>query len=115
MFKLPEVDITEPNKEELSKTIVDALENVGFFLLENVNGIDFDMLLKCCKWFFHLPQYQKNKLLKKLWNKENNNVFRGYFPVIPDHPSRKEGFEFSEDVQKDDPTVAPAFNSKSFF
>lgn len=73
---------------------MDALENVGFLSVENVEGLDYDTLFMCCKWFFNQPFKQKRPLLRKQWNPDNKNMFRGYFPVIEGEPSRKEGFEF---------------------
>jgi hypothetical protein len=69
-----------------------------------VEGLDYDKLYKCCEWFFGLPYEKKKNIIKSAWNPENSNLYRGYFPVIDENPSRKEGFEFARDI---DPSVAP--------
>lgn len=108
-FEMPIVDMAKANshREELGRTVVNALENTGFLFLENVPGVDFDKLYSCCRWFFHQPEDVKKGLLRKFWNPENPNIYRGYFPVGKDEPSRKEGFEFGRDIEADDPEVAP--------
>ena len=69
-----------------------------------MEGLDYDKLYKCCEWFFGLPYEKKKNIIKSAWNPENSNLYRGYFPVIDENPSRKEGFEFARDI---DPSVAP--------
>lgn len=107
-FKLPIVDLSKAksDRQEVAKTVVDGLENVGFLFIDNAQGVDHDQIYKCCKWFFGLPHEEKKKLLRQIWNPESKNVYRGYFPVGNREPSRKEGFEFGRDVDLDDPTIA---------
>lgn len=69
-----------------------------------MEGLDYDKLYKCCEWFFGLPYEKKKNIIKSAWNPENSNLYRGYFPVVNENPSRKEGFEFGRDI---DPSVAP--------
>lgn len=61
MAELPIIDLSKSktHRSELGKEIVHALENVGFLFIENVDGLDFDMLYKSCKWFFKLPMDTK--------------------------------------------------------
>ncbi|XP_069128058.1 uncharacterized protein [Argopecten irradians] len=108
-FKLPIVDLSKArtDREALAKVIVDALENTGFLFIDNIEGLDFDLWYQCCEWFFKQPEECKKKLLRNFWNPESKNVYRGYFPVLPNEPSRKEGFEFARDVPPNDPTVKP--------
>lgn len=108
-FKLPIIDLTraESDRHELAKEVVDVLENTGFLYIDGVQGIDFGVLLQCCKWFFGKSKKEKDVLLRKHWNPESKNVYRGYFPVVEGEPSRKEGFEFGRDIDPHDPTVKP--------
>jgi len=107
--KLPIVDMSKlkTHREELAKTVLDGLENIGFLFIDNVEGIDFDKLHECCKWFFGQPKEVKEKILRNHWNPNNKNVYRGHFPIVEGEPSRKEGFECARDVRPDDKTVSP--------
>lgn len=108
-YELPIVDLSKArtNRQELAKIVVDALENTGFLFIDNIESVNFDKLYKCCQWFFSQTQEVKDGLLRKIWNSSNSNIYRGYFPVGKDEPSRKEGFEFGKDVDPNDPEVAP--------
>lgn len=107
VIKLPIVDMsmTESDRAGLAKIVVDALENIGFLFIDNVEGLDFDRLFQACQWFFSLPPEKKRKLCRKNWVPENPNIYRGYFPVVEGEPSRKEGFEFGRAVSPDDVQV----------
>jgi len=107
--QLPIIDLSKAkeNRTELAKAVVDALENVGFLYVDNVQGVDYDKLVKCCQWFFSRPSEEKKRLTRQFWEPNNKNVYRGYHPVAENHPSRKEGFEFARDVPADDKTVSP--------
>ncbi|XP_060066223.1 uncharacterized protein LOC132546522 [Ylistrum balloti] len=109
-LELPNIDVSNirTDRVALSKSLVDALENVGFLTVDNVKGLDFDILLKACKWFFSRPYEKKKLLLRKQWAPENSNMFRGYFPVIEGEPSRKEGFEFGPVYPEFDRKTTPA-------
>nr|XP_034322081.1 2-oxoglutarate-dependent dioxygenase citB isoform X1 [Crassostrea gigas] len=109
VIKLPIVDMskTESDRAGLAKIVVDALENIGFLFIDNVEGLDFDRLFQACQWFFSLPPEKKRKLCRKNWVPENPNIYRGYFPVVEGEPSRKEGFEFGRAVSPDDVQVSP--------
>jgi isopenicillin N synthase-like dioxygenase len=109
MAELPIIDLSKSktHRSDLGKEIVHALENVGFLFLENVDGLDFDMLYKSCKWFFKLPMNTKKKLMRNFWNPESKNIYRGYFPVVDGEPSHKEGFECARDVPPGDTSVSP--------
>lgn len=106
--ELPIIDLAKAksNRKELAAKVIHALENIGFLYIDNVEGLNCDLLHKCCEWFFNQPDEVKRKLTRKQWNPENSNVYKGYFPVVPGEPSRKEAFEFSRDVDPKDPTVA---------
>lgn len=105
---LPIIDLskTTTHREELAKEIVNALENVGFLFIENVPDLDFDVLYKCCTWFFKLPKEKKEAIMRNFWAPENKNIYRGYFPVVDGEPSHKEGFECARDVPPGDTSVS---------
>ena len=106
-FELPVIDLSRSDRHELGKIVVNALENTGFLIIDNVKGINFDKLLEACQWFFGQPIEKKHAIMRNFWKKENKNVYRGYFPVVEGEPSRKEGFEFGRDIDPNDPTVKP--------
>lgn len=99
-LNLPVIDLADSKykRKEFAAKIVDSLENIGFLFVDNVPGLDYDKLYQCNQWFFQQPDDVKKRLTRKAWNPENNNVYRGYFPVVPTEPSRKEAFEFAKDV-----------------
>ena len=108
-FALPIIDLSKSktHREELAKQMIDALENIGFLYIDNVEGINFDKMFQCCKWLFDKPMEYKRRIMRNIWAPENKNIYRGYFPVVEGEPSRKEGFEFGRDVPVDDQTVNP--------
>lgn len=108
-FQLPIIDLSKSktNRDELSKQIIEALENVGFLYIDNVEGIDFEKMFRCCKWFFNQPIEKKRKIMRNFWNPDSKNIYRGYFPVVEGEPSRKEGFEFGRDVSIDNKSINP--------
>ena len=106
-LQLPIIDLARTDREALGKEVVNALETSGFLFIDNVKGLEFDKLYESCKWFFNQPVEIKNAIMRNHWNKDNSNVYRGYFPVVEGEPSRKEGFEFGRDVKPNDPTVKP--------
>ena len=111
VIDLPIVDMskTKTDRAGLAKIVVDALENIGFLFIDNVEGLDFDRLFQACKWFFSLPPEKKRVLCRKNWVPENKNIYRGYFPVVEGEPSRKEGFEFGRAVDPNDVQVSSDF------
>ena len=98
-LELPVLDMSRSisNRQETAETLVRALENEGFLSITNVQGLDYDKLFECCKWFFTRPDAVKRSLTTRTFAPENNNRFRGYVPVVPGEPSRKELFEFGID------------------
>ncbi|XP_052238008.1 uncharacterized protein LOC127849329 [Dreissena polymorpha] len=105
---LPIIDFAKAktDRQEQAKKIVEVLESVGFAFIDNVQGINFKGLWDCCQWFFAKPVEFKRKIMRQQWNPENSNIYRGYFPVVPGEPSRKEAFGCGRDVKEDDPTVS---------
>lgn len=107
-FPLPIIDISKSrtDRQKLAKEVIHGLENIGFLYIDNVEGIDYNLLFNICQWFFGLPTETKMKLARKQWNSDNRNVFRGYFPVVKGEPSRKEAFEFGRDISTEDKSVS---------
>ncbi|XP_062617784.1 uncharacterized protein LOC134279407 [Saccostrea cucullata] len=106
-FNLPILNFDEALKDpaEGGNEVVSALESVGFLGIVNIPNFEVGKLKHCCEWFFNRPWEIKKALLKRSFNKENSNVYRGYFPVVENLPSRKEGFEIAADVSPDDTDV----------
>ena len=102
--ELPVIDLHHARKDRITegKKIVQILENIGFASVANVDGYDQDELMKCCEWFFNKPKSFKETIIRKQWNPSNKNIYRGYFPVAEDTPTRVEGFDFGRDVTDQD-------------
>ena len=103
-FRLPIIDFdrAKTDRQAVAEDVLHALENIGFLYIDNIKGIDYEKLMVSCKWLFDLPIEEKHAIMRKFWKDDNPNVYRGYFPVVKDKPSRKEGFEFARDVRPDD-------------
>ncbi|XP_060081089.1 uncharacterized protein LOC132560443 [Ylistrum balloti] len=106
---VPVVDLSRSRTHRLEEAmnVVNGLEKVGFLFVDNIRNYYPDQLMTCCKWFFHQEAAVKNDITKKIWNRNNNNIYRGYFPVIENQASRKEGFEFAKDIDWSSATVSP--------
>ena len=106
---LPLMDMTRAmtDREAFAKDLVKAMSSIGFLLLENVEGVNPDRLLKACQWFFTQPLEKKFEVTRKRWNKNSKNVYRGYFPTgeDPKNSSHKEAFECGVTLPPDDPDV----------
>ena len=87
---IPTIDISlllnnsfnKDNAFKVIKQIEKACINVGFFQIVG-HGIDIKEIKSLCKIgnkFFNSPKHIKNRLGPKKWNKNNRNVYRGYFP-----------------------------------
>ncbi|XP_069132125.1 uncharacterized protein [Argopecten irradians] len=100
MNTIPVVDLSRfgTHQAEEASIVVKGLEKVGFLYVDNVDGYNSAKLEECCKWFFGQPTEVKDPITKKIWNKNNRNVYRGYFPIIENQTNRKEGFEFGKDI-----------------
>lgn len=105
-FDIPVLDFEEAlrNPGPGGESVVSALQGAGFMGLVNIPGFNVDKLRQCCQWFFSQSWEVKSSLMKKSFNSKSRNVYRGYFPVLENSPSRKEGFEIGADIPADIPT-----------
>ena len=69
------------------------MSTVGFCLVTNVEGHSEEELLKANKAFHALPIDVKMKMAPKHLNKNNKNIYHGYFPFIEGDPSHKEFYD----------------------
>ena len=87
---IPTVDISSLLKSNfnslLAKNTIKKIEkaciDVGFFQVTG-HGIDIKEINNICEIgnkFFNSSEKNKNKLTPKKWNKQNKNIYRGYFP-----------------------------------
>uniref|UniRef100_A0A093VSY6 Putative iron/ascorbate oxidoreductase n=1 Tax=Talaromyces marneffei PM1 TaxID=1077442 RepID=A0A093VSY6_TALMA len=88
--------LSESDQLALSNKLYDVFTTTGFAYLVNApltfkHADVFGLALE----FFNLPLDEKMKLAKKTFQPENQNTYRGYFPVQPTDASDnlKEGFE----------------------
>ncbi|XP_041365536.1 2-oxoglutarate-dependent dioxygenase citB-like isoform X2 [Gigantopelta aegis] len=113
-IQIPVIDLKEAENASqrlgVAQKLVKALETDGFLFLDNVPGVDLNKVFKNSEWFFSIPETDKSQLLKKQWNPQNNNRYRGYSPLMSNCASYKEGFEIgAEDVEFTDPDIHPIF------
>ena len=87
---IPTVDISSLLKSNfnslLAKNTIKKIEkaciDVGFFQVTG-HGINIKEINNICEIgnkFFNSSEKNKNKLTPKKWNKQNKNIYRGYFP-----------------------------------
>ncbi|MDH3689133.1 MAG: hypothetical protein OEU36_06580 [Gammaproteobacteria bacterium] len=85
--------------------IFEACCDVGFFLV--VGQPEAARLtqqrLKTFATFFDLPERDKLALGRRQNNPESTNIYRGYFPPLPEERSFKEGIDFGPELPSDSP------------
>ena len=81
------------NSSQAAFKVYKALSEVGFAYIVNIPEFEPDLLLKYTKWYFDLPFEIKMQMAKRPFRKENRNIYRGYYPVIPGGHSFKEALE----------------------
>ena len=77
------------------KKIEKACVNIGFFQIVG-HGISLKKIKNLCNVgnnFFKSTYKNKNKLAPKKWNKNNKNIYRGYFP---NDVNGKEGLDIGD-------------------
>lgn len=100
---IPTVDLLKVKTERAQQAdvLIKALEGVGFIYIDNIEGFDNEEILRVTKWFFSQSLEKKMAMAKKTWNPKCDNVFRGYYPRVPNAVpvSNKEAVEFGMDKQ----------------
>ena len=100
---IPTINISPLTKKNLNfkkvnniiKQIEVACINIGFFQITG-HGISLKKIKNLCKVginFFKSTYKNKTKLAPKKWNKNNKNVYRGYFP---NDVNGKEGLDIGD-------------------
>ncbi|PVD22984.1 hypothetical protein C0Q70_16244 [Pomacea canaliculata] len=111
---LPVIDLKkaqDPAKRlDVARKLVHALETVGFLYIDNAKDLDSQKLMTNTRWFFSLPDEEKQQLSRRQWNPFSRNRYRGYFPLQEGEISYKEGFEIGQEIPPDDDTIHPFFN-----
>ncbi len=79
---------------------MNQLEEIGFLKITNIPGFDEVEIYYWTKWLFSLPDDQKEKLLRRPYNKNSKNIYRGLIPFLKDDPSHKEIFDFGRNFDK---------------
>ena len=82
---------------------MNELKTTGFFIVNNVQGHDEEKLLYWGKWLCALPKADKDRLTKKYWKPENQNIYRGLAPFIDNDPSHVEIYDMGMDFDKVSP------------
>lgn len=77
------------------------MEGAGFCILKNVPGFDEDDLKNAIQAFYtDISMESKNSLKLRHFNKDNSNIYRGYFPFIDNDPSHKEMFDLGRPLSE---------------
>jgi len=100
-------DYTPDNKALLAE----GLRHSGFLQLASDAFFPRDYLVELARHtedFFSLPERIKMTAAKKHFKQDNANQYRGYFPLLPNDPAFKEGFELGlPDTQQQTATNDP--------
>jgi len=89
-----DMSLYESNKNELTKQLIDQMEGVGFCILKNVPGFDEDDLKNTVIAFHNDISLDSKKCMQlRHFNKQNKNIYRGFFPLIDNDPSHKEFYD----------------------
>jgi isopenicillin N synthase-like dioxygenase len=107
-MNIPRIDLMNLTGEptsfaRIAKEAGQVASDTGFLLLRNaMPDVQVSRAFELAESFFALPAREKMHLARMQFVPENPNRYRGYFPVIANDPSRKEGFEFGR-CQTPDP------------
>jgi isopenicillin N synthase-like dioxygenase len=118
---IPVVDISSlfagpsPDRDEADRQIMAAASSSGFM---TVTGLPGDVLAPSVRRkllsIFDLPDDRKRALYRQNFDPSKTNVYRGWFPLTPGHPTWKEGIDMGPDVaygpasvQAGDPLTEP--------
>jgi len=78
----------------LSESLSTAFSTTGFAYLVNTPiSFSHDEIFGLAKSFFSLPEKEKLSVAKRTFESENQNTYRGFFPVQAGSDNLKEGFE----------------------
>ena len=108
MDSLPIVNLSNSDRQDTAKRLVQAMETAGFVYLDNVPGFDRDAeetLLKATSWFFSQPLEEKLRCSPKRWNDAATGVFRGYVPIDVEKGHLREQYETGETLPDGDPDL----------
>ena len=103
--RIPVIDISSlfagptPQRNEADRQIMAAATSTGFM---TVTGLPGDTLSPAVRRkllsIFGLPGDSKRRLYRWNFDPSRPNVYRGWFPLTPGHPTWKEGIDMGPDV-----------------
>jgi isopenicillin N synthase-like dioxygenase len=94
-LSLAEISVRHLHEPSVIEQLIDASKNVGFIRLVDLDlSIDTAQIFHTSKTFFDLEESEKSACATQSYVPNNPNAYRGYFPVIPNSDTFKEGFEF---------------------
>ena len=108
MDSLPIIDLSNSDRVDNAKRLVQAMETAGFVYLDNVPGFDRvaeETLLKAATWFFSQSLEEKLRCSPKRWNDTAPGVYRGYVPLDVDNGHMREQYETGETLPDGDPDL----------
>ncbi len=105
MSDIPVIDISSlfggpsPARDAADRAIMAAATSSGFM---TVTGLPDDMLSPATRRtllsIFSLPDQKKRLLYRQNFDPARSNVYRGWFPLTPGHPTWKEGIDLGPDA-----------------
>lgn len=90
---LPVLNLKSDSKKDLVEKMKIALEDTGVFYI-NETGLDLEQAYYANKWFFSVPEEEKQKLLTHQFDKTSKNYLRGLYPLIKGDSHWKEIFQY---------------------
>ena len=81
-------------------TLYAAAREVGFACIRGLPGDQaFGPAARTCLLrIFGLDEAQKRRLYRRKFSPHNRNLYRGWFPLQPGHPTYKEGIDMGGDI-----------------
>ncbi len=105
MSSIPVIDISSlfggpsPARHATDRDIMAAATASGFMTVAGLpDGMLSPITRKKLLSIFSLPDAKKRLLYRQNFDPASTNVYRGWFPLTPGHPTWKEGIDLGPDV-----------------
>jgi isopenicillin N synthase-like dioxygenase len=89
-----------PARDQTDSRIMAAASGIGFMAIRDFPGDDWLTPQNRARLLaiFGLPEAEKQKLLRRNFDRTKENVYRGWFPLQPTAVSYKEGIDMGPDI-----------------
>lgn len=112
---IPLIDIAplfggpSPARDTADRAILAAAGDSGFLTVTGLPGSALDPALRRrLLALFDLPEAARRPLLRQSFAPENPNLYHGFFPCQPGHPTWKEGIDMGPDVAHGPARIDPS-------